>query len=367
LSVATSIAPAGRWLLQSGIQRSSGGFARYYDAETGRYRAVSTEISGYAASALAWLFQVTGDQSYLDAARRTAGFLLNAWDPVLRTFPFEHPSPSPESEHLAYFFDCGIIIRGLLAVWRETSRETGADQFLQIASAAAHGMLADFQSHPEYHPILALPSKSPLPRTEQWSRAPGCYQLKSALAWHDVAAITGDAALQDAWLEMLNEALASHASFLPGSTCRQRVMDRLHPYCYFLEGLTAEMSRANCAAAFNEGIVSTSRMLRGIAPVFARSDVYAQLLRARLYGACVCPVDVAAATEEAEALAGFQAVSEDPRIHGGFYFGRREGRVSSHVNPVSTVFAIQALEMWRQFQTERLESEGKAPCATLLI
>jgi hypothetical protein len=358
LSAANSIAPAGRWLLQSGIQQPSGGFARYYDAGTGRYRAVSTEISGYAASALAWLFNVTGDQSYLEAASGTACFLLNAWDADLKTFPFEHPSPSAESEHLAYFFDCGIIIRGLLAVWRET----GQPRLLDVASAAAHAMLVDFQSHPEYHPILALPHKSPLPRGDQWSRSPGCYQLKAALAWHDVGEITGDVALQHAWLEMLNEALASHSGFLPGASSELRVMDRLHPYCYFLEGLTPELNRPDCSASHVAGVATTARLLRDIAPVFARSDVYAQLLRARFYGADLGPVDLVAAAEEAEALSGFQAVSEDPRIDGGFYFGRRAGVMSSHVNPVSTVFAIQALEMMRQHETE-----SKAPCVRILI
>jgi hypothetical protein len=73
-------------------------------------------------------------------------------------------------------------------------------------------------------------------------------------------------------------------------------------------------------------------------------------------------LNVAVAAEEAEALAAFQAVSDDPRINGGFYFGRRGGRISPHVNPVSTVFAVQALEMWRQHETG-----SKPPCLRMLI
>ena len=44
----------------------------------------------------------------------------------------------------------------------------------------------------EFHPILRLPERLPLARTDQWSRMPGCYQLKSALAWHDLHKATGD-------------------------------------------------------------------------------------------------------------------------------------------------------------------------------
>jgi hypothetical protein len=145
-------------------------------------------------------------------------------------------------------------------------------------------------------------------------------------------------------------------------------MDRLHPYCYFLEGLTPLLDRAECAKAYIQGIYSVARYLREIAPSFARSDVYAQLLRARICGAAAVGINAGAATEEAEALAGFQAVSDDPRIDGGFFFGRRDGEMSPHVNPVSTVFALQALDMWREFQVKTAaHDEGNAPCRKILI
>jgi hypothetical protein len=355
---ALSLTRAGRWLLDSGIQEPSGGVARFYLAESGKNKAVSTEISGYATSALVYLFEVTGDEVYLSRARRTADFLIGqAWDEQLQTFPFEHPSPSIVSDFHTYFFDCGIIIRGLLAVWRKT----GEERLLEIAIAASHGMIRDFYSGSDYHPILKLPGKEPLPRSEQWSRTAGCYQLKSALAWWEVAEITGDAALREAYLEMLCYALRTHAGYLPGSPNEHLVMDRLHPYSYFLEGLTPVLDRPECAAAYADGLVMVAGYLRRIAPSFARSDVYAQLLRARIYGAGVVPLDRAGAAEEAEALAAFQAVSDDKRVDGGFYFGRRAGEMVPHVNPVSTAFAVQALEMFGK------PAGTEPPCRQMLI
>jgi hypothetical protein len=42
--------------------------------------------------------------------------------------------------------------------------------------------------------------------------------------------------------------------------------------------------------------------------------------------------------------------------------------MSPHVNPVSTVFALQALDMWREFQTKsEAQGEGKPPCRKILI
>jgi hypothetical protein len=342
-----SLAPAGRWLLDSGISEPSGGFGRFYDTETGKNRAVSTEISGYAASALVYLFKITGDEAYRSRAEKTARFLVDAWDRELRTFPFELRS------HLSYFFDCGIVIRGLLAVWRET----GDEQLLEIARAAAHGMIADFRSGEEYHPILVLPEKEPLARSDQWSRAPGCYQLKAAMAWWEVAEITGENALRDAYLEMLDFALATHANFLAGAPSSHGVMDRLHAYCYFLEGLLPVMDRPDCIKVHTRGIQCISMSLNEMQSTFVRSDVYAQVLRARMYGAAD-----GGPVEQAKALVAFQAVSDDPRVNGGFFFGRRDGKMSPHVNPVSTVFGLQALEMWRQYETG-----NQPPCLRMLI
>ncbi len=321
---------AGRWFLDSGIQEPSGGVARYYQAEIEKNKPVSNEITGYVASALAFLHCATKQREFLDRAVHTASFLTDqAWDSKLNIFPFEHPS------NLALFFDSGIIVRGLMAVWRTTKEH----KFFDVAMAAGRGMRADFHSGRDYHPILVLPDKTPLDRDDHWSRATGCYQAKSALAWWEL----GDA---EAYLAVIDEALKTYRDFLPGTVERSRIMDRLHACCYFLEALSPLLNRSDCVEAYSYTMDRVSDYLRELAPDFVRSDVYAQLLRARIVAAHVIPIDRTLAQEEACALAAFQATSDDPRIDGGFYFGRRAGELVPHINPVSTTFAVQALEMW---------------------
>jgi hypothetical protein len=348
---AFSLARAGHWFLHSGIQEPSGGFARFYRSEIQKNMPVSTEISGYAASALVFLYRTTHEEKYLDAARGTAGFLVEqAWDEALQIFPYEHPSPTSDSRHLAYFFDCGIIVRGLLAVWREAHDE----RLLDVAVRAAHGMSA-FRSGRDYHPILTLPDKVPLPRTAQWSTAPGCYQIKSALAWWEVAAITGDEKLKRDYLDLIEAGIRSCCGFLAGANERLKVMDRLHALLYFLEALSPLLDRADCVTTYARVLEEAARHRRELESEFVRSDVYAQTLRARIRASHVIPVDTAAAREEAAALVEFQGES------GGFLFGRRAGVVSPHVNPVSTAFAIQALEMWRAFEAGESETCLQSP------
>lgn len=340
----TNICRAGRWFLASGIQELNGAVARYYRADLERNHPVSTEITGYAASVLAYLHSLSGKPEYLDGAVRAAHFLSReAWSADLDTISFEasrNGSPAP-----AYFFDCGIIVRGLLAVWRVT----GEKELLDTAVRCGAAMLRDFDAGDgEYHPILTLPDKRPVPRETHWSKSATCYQLKSAMAWNDLSDVTGDETFRRAYFQCLERSLETYASFLPGHTGPRGVMDRLHPFCYFLEGLMPYAGRPRCAEAIRQGISRTAAYLREISPPFARSDAYAQLLRARLFahGLGVLPLDVEAASYEAAELAGFQCEHADPRIDGGFYFGRAEGKFLPHVNPASGGFCVQALAMW---------------------
>jgi hypothetical protein len=330
--LATFLEDAGRWFLRSGIRAPGGGVARYYRSDIGANVPVSNEITGYAVSTFSYLHAITGDASYREAAMHSARFLANdAWD-AAHTFPFEIAS------NLAYFFDVGIIVRGLLS--------TGAEEFCERARAGALSLAFDFIGDGAFHPIIRLPEKQPLAYGRQWSRSPGCYQLKSALAWLGI----GDEHAARMFDRALASALGTQESFLPGDPDRNCVMDRLHAYCYFLEALLFVAERDECARVLASGIDRVAELLRAIAPEFERSDVWAQLLRVRLAAHRVGAVSLheTAAAEEAERVAGFQARSEDARVDGGFWFGRRDGEIMPYVNPVSTAFSLQALALWEQ-------------------
>jgi hypothetical protein len=348
---------AGEWFLRSGIQFPNGGVARYYRVDLERNNPVSTEITGYAASAFVYLHSVTGDPQYLERAVVAARFLTRtAWDASAGVMPFE-----VDPARFTYFFDCGIIVRGLLAVWRAT----GEPEFRDVAIELGRHMAADFASGDrEYHPILALPSLQPASRdTACWSRSPGCYQLKSAMAWWELFEATGDEEFRKRYEEVLELALGQWTGFLPGHADRFKVMDRLHAFLYFLEGLLPRAADPRCAAALTAGMAEVEFHARIIAPDFIRCDVCAQLLRIRLFAdwSGAVPLDPPAACKEAEEIAGFQAASAEPRIDGGFYFGRKGGAWLPYINPVSTAFAMQALALWE------CRSSGAQPHRHLLI
>src|SRR5688572_24063786 len=144
--------------------------------------------------------------------------------------PFEYGS----DKAFTYFFDCGIIARALLRLFKES----GEQRWLEAARCCADSMRWDFASASgEFHPILSLPDKQPTPYGTSWSTRPGCFQLKAALAWQELHEITGETAYQRDYAAVVSYSLPDHAEFPFGEQPRRRIMDRLHAYCYFLEGL----------------------------------------------------------------------------------------------------------------------------------
>ena len=327
------------WFQHSGIQESNGGVARYHLLAEGRNLPLSTEITGYSVSALVW----GGD---LLNAYRAADWLVNdAWQPDIQAMPFELGTPLPPS----YFFDCGIIVRGLLAAWRASGRR----DYLQTARDLGLTMGRDFWSEKgELHPILFLPSKEPLPYEKRWSREPGCLQLKSALAWADLATQFPADPFEGWWEKALRYSLDTHLTFLPGVDDDLKVMDRLHAYSYFLEALLSRTERAEVREALGIGIGRVAHYLRAIGPRFERSDVCAQLLRVRLLADSLGAValDVDAATEEAAHGASHQRFGGPPMIDGGYGFGTRDGEALPYMNPVSTAFCMQAAQWWSDWK-----------------
>jgi hypothetical protein len=173
------------------------------------------------------------------------------------------------------------------------------------------------------------------------------------MAWRELELATAEPRYGRLYEDALAALLPSHTVFLTAETDRREVMNRLHAYCYFLEGLLPSATRPECAAALRQGIGLAGDLLCEIRPEFERSDVCAQLLRVRLLAAAAgaAPLVAGRAAEEAAALPAFQFASDDPRVAGAFSFGREAGRLLPFANPVSTAFAVQAACLWDQWRT----------------
>jgi hypothetical protein len=274
--------------------------------------------------------------------------------------PFEWAEDGNLPEHRTYFFDNGIIARGLIRLWKRT----GEARYLETAIRCGESMRRDFVNPRDIDPILELPSKRPVARDARWSRSSDCYQLKSAVAWLELDECASGLGFEEEYEKALKRALATHAAFFEHEPSDSRVMDRLHSYGYFLEAILPRAERPEVRQALDEGIERAASILRRVRAGFERCDAIAQLLRVRLWAdaAGAVPLNAQAAAEEASWAAAHQMESSDQRLDGGFNFGRRDGAPTNFSNPVSTAFCLQALAMWQ----DRLEGRPVAGWRTLI-
>ncbi|MBI3693516.1 MAG: hypothetical protein HY238_01565 [Acidobacteria bacterium] len=344
------------WLAYSGVQAEAGGLSRYYRADTGEYKNISAEITAY--GILGYLhLPLPGQTGLLSNALRAGQFLCyDAWDPQSGLFPFEMSRSGARTSGLVYFFDCGIIIRALIALWNAT----GDPMYLDRAERCG-AMMLDRMARVDgsFFPLLDLDSGVPSQGSETWSLEPTVHQFKVGLAFLELAELTASGLFSKVADHLLQHCLRQQEMFLPGHSDPARVADRLHAYCYFLEGLLPFVAkRYECAQVLQAGIRRVQTLLEETRPALERCDVIAQLLRLRLL--CeylgVVEIDLPAASREADALPAFQMKSDDRRTNGAFSFGRRDGTVLPHANPVATIFALQALRLWKEYQNGELRT-----------
>jgi hypothetical protein len=349
--VEDSIERAKGWILNSGIQEHEGGVARYLRTDTGVIAQVSSEITAYFLSSL--LFFKYGESRH---ARNAARYLCEtAWNAEHQVLLFERPAS--ERPPAVYFFDSGIAGLALLEMWRST----GEGRFLNRAIDIGRSMAKDFVTlSGSFAPVLTLPLKTASQVQGWWSRSPGCYQLKAAVLWRRILEHASEPLFAGLYENALTRALADSKSFLSGIGA-DYIMDRLHAFLYFLEGLLPVATVGQYADQINDGIAQAAAHVAAASPRYARSDVYAQLLRLRLLSFSVAgvPLDRNAVDEEVRQLLTFQITATDPRLGGAFAFGAKLCRRLPFANPVSTIFAVQALSLWLDFQMGALPDDWR--------
>jgi len=335
------------WLANSGIQAESGGVSRYYAGDTGQYKDISTEITAYAIQAYLVL-PLPGHTGLLSNALRAGQFLCyDTGDQQSGLFPFEVKRAGFPPSTTSYFFDCGIIIRALLALWNTTADP----MYLERAERCGADMMGRMSRvDGTFFPVMDLGSGLGTVGSDHWSLQPGVYQLKAGMAFMELADVTSSGLFSKTADLLLASALRQHEMFLPGHSDPDRVADRLHAYCYFLEGLLPFLERRfECTQVLCSGITRVANLVAQTRQALERSDVIAQLLRLRLIADFlgVMELDTTAASWEAESIPAFQLLTDQKPTHGAFSFGRRGGRLTPHANPVSSVFCLQALRMWQ--------------------
>lgn len=209
------------WFLASPIYKGDGAYAQYYRSEEAG--PVYPEITAYAITVGARLFESTGQTQFLDRARAAADYMIEIGSPAV---------PGIDGETF-YTFDTGIMIDGLLTLAALDPEK--ADRWLSYAVTGLDWMYAAYSggSYP--------PAVPPVPAEEvgryDWHLTQGVHLAKNAIPFIK----GGLAAGNDAYVQMGRELLDWGLTLqLPEGRLRIHAgsnKTRLHPHCYALEGL----------------------------------------------------------------------------------------------------------------------------------
>ena len=282
-------------------------------------------------------------------AARAGGFLLrHAFDMSRELFPLRVSRNQQPEARLAFFLDCSIVVRALVHLWSATNDQA----YLECAERcglALHSRMATVDG--AFFPIYDLEADRAYAETGSWSVEMEVPQLKAGLALLELHKATGLGEFEHDAAALRKWCLKRHESFLPGEVDDAKVIDRLHAYCYFLEGLLPSVALdADSGRVLQFGVLRVENFLDEFGADFQRCDVMAQILRLRLYADKfgLMELDYKRAEEEAAAVAECQIQSADPKTDGGFTLTRRRGKCEPSLDTTATVFALQALEMWDQ-------------------
>ncbi len=374
------VARATDWLLTSGVQvvsadpRHRGGFVSWYDADTQSMPYVYSEITGYLVTFMCARHAGTGDPRTLASATAAGDWLLRTAHAETGGFRCLWPLTPSRFDYKVdqiYSFDTGVIISGLVNL----HLACGDSRYLDAAGAAAEWLLrVSRKDDGLFQPVYDIARATPAPESaNEWSLCAGAYHTKVALGLLNLFTVSGTTAYRDAAVAACDAALALQrpdgrfVTFPPdgGTNC--------HPHAYAAEGLwvvgrlldRADFLDASAhATAWLLAIQSADGMIprhwHDGQPVYhERVDVLCQTLRlAAIHLAEGRIADTPARRERLDLLAGHilanQMTSPDPRVEGGFAFGRlSNGTPMPHVNVWVTAFAAQALAAYDDLRAGR--------------
>jgi hypothetical protein len=371
----TSLANAARrgaaWLLASGIQFSdasaerAGGFPAWIDADSGEIPYVYAEISGYLVTYMCWQYARTGDERFLDSARRAADWLIDS--PVYHapTGAFRCLLPVTPSrfdykrEHL-YAFDCGVILNGLVDLFRAD----GSAKYLDASTRVADWLTgASQRADGSFRPVFDLTTQQWIESNKEWSLSACGYHTKISLGLANLALVTKNARYADAAIAGCEFALRFQQPDGRFVTFPDLGGTNSHPHAYTAEGLwvvghmldrddyltaSARATEWLFAQQSEEGYVP--RHYHDGTPEYnERVDILSQALRlAELHRVDESiPASIEAGMARlVPVIMRNQCADANPAYDGAFFFGRlSNGTQMRHANVWVTAFATQALQL----------------------
>ena len=349
------------WITNSGLivsdpnDENYGGVYSFYDENEKKYSFLYPEITGYSASTLSFLYEISPDSKLNELAQANTTWLIK----IFKKFNaiVQGISSEPKRQKFAYTFDAAICAKGLLDYYKINNSK----ELLDTAKSLLTWIVPAIDNDGTVSPYKNLESNIFGEDSSVWYRKKGNLHIKISIPFIQMYELTKD----ESFLDIGKKLCEPYSKYVKksGSLSIHENTDEinLHTLSYALEGLLFSYASTdseeylncckNCLDWCSDKIDDDGSINLWFNSKYSSKSVYpvAQIVRLMLL---VDSIDKSNHyTENIKKLTEFiyslQAKNSDPKINGGFYeefyktiFG---WKTRKKLNSWGSMFAIQAL------------------------
>ena len=364
--VNSSLNSAIRWVEKSGIQnfsgKNNGSVNAWYDPKRKKYSFIYSEINGYFLTTCVYLFRKTKRKEFIELALKSAKWLIkkaqhkNGGFRCL--FILDQQSPHSFKQDQIYAFDNGVILNGLVSLYKITKKKYILRSAIKCASWVMNICVNKSYS---VKPLYEISENKFYESDKDWSTISGSYHTKIAMGLANLYTVKK----QKKYLRFAYNICKKSLEFQNNNgrflSFPFRGGTNLHPHCYSAEGLWSVGQFFNNKTFIKSSQKATqwiyNTLKKGVPPrlylieriiYHQRADALAQTLRLfflhRISGKKII-------TKEKniniilQNLLKFQFKNnKNKKINGSFKWGKTSyGKLKPHSNSWVTFFSIQTL------------------------
>ena len=366
------------WLEKSGIQNSqnkknqlSGSVNAWYDPKKKKYSFVYSEINGYFMTMMVFLYKRTGEKKYLDRGLEAAKWLIsNAQEKnggFRCLFLIDKNSSHAHKKDQIYSFDNGVIINGLVSLYKETKKS-----FLIKSAEKCGNWIINYciDNNSLVKPVYEIEQNKFFESDKEWSTTSGSYHTKISIGLANLYSIVKKKKYLDASKKICNSSIKFQKKSGRFLSFPFKGGTNAHPHCYSAEGLWVLGAYLNNKKYLNSSERATKWIMSkqnssGKIPrlflintsiYYERIDAIAQTIRLIFLSTLNKDKKKLLVSEDKlkkllKIMLEYQNLkTNNPKIKGSFSWGKKsDGVILKHSNSWVTFFAIQALFFYKDY------------------
>ncbi len=235
------------WLKNSGIQNNNlknkkfyGSVNAWFDVDKNKYSFVYSEINGYFLTMMSYLYTKTNDPIFLKNGIKSADWLIN--NALQKNggykclFLIDKSSKHAFKKNLIYAFDNGIIINGLVNLYKVTKKK----KLLKAAENCANWIIKDcIKKDGGVRPVYEIDEKKFFESDKDWSTISGSYHSKIAMGLANLHSVTKKKVYLQKAIKIADYCLKFQNKKGRFISFPNKGGTNAHPHCYSAEGLWA--------------------------------------------------------------------------------------------------------------------------------